>query len=267
MQSVPLLSLLAAAVLTGSAVSAPAELLWPMPVASSCTGAPLPLGRQFSIAASSAVTPLLQRTIDRYIALIPVGPAAPATGGLDVLLVGVTGAGDGDPALSKDTDYSYVITVTAVNGTAGPMASYTRPPGSTTIHHRATITAGSVYGVMAGLESFSQLAGQAATLPCSRVSLTDRPAFRHRGLMLDTGRRHFPVALLKIILEGEGPRGSPLGDSDIQSPPSRVRPLLRCCFGVPHVTHPSPPAPAPPPPSTTGKLPRIWPTQEWPRPS
>ena len=34
------------------------------------------------------------------------------------------------------------------------------------------------------------------------MTITDSPTFRHRGLMLDAGRRHFPVPLVKTILDG-----------------------------------------------------------------
>ena len=37
---------------------------------------------------------------------------------------------------------------------------------------------------------------------CSRLTISDAPAYRHRGVMLDTGRRHFPVPLVKSIVDG-----------------------------------------------------------------
>eukprot|EP00935_MAST-01C_sp_MAST-1C-sp1_P000196 g196.t1 len=75
----------------------------------------------------------------------------------------------------------------------------------------ATLNAESVYGALRGLETFSQLVqiagGDSPSIfgiaECPRV-VRDRPRFVHRGLMLDTGRRFFPKAMLLQIIEAMG---------------------------------------------------------------
>ena len=64
-----------------------------------------------------------------------------------------------------------------------------------------TIQAVSVFGAMCGMETFSQLVvgGQ---LGVSYAVITDKPQYRHRGLLVDSGRRFAPVAMLENIMDG-----------------------------------------------------------------
>eukprot|EP00656_Telonema_subtile_P057455 TRINITY_DN9455_c0_g1_i2.p1 TRINITY_DN9455_c0_g1~~TRINITY_DN9455_c0_g1_i2.p1 ORF type:complete len:322 (-),score=94.50 TRINITY_DN9455_c0_g1_i2:142-1107(-) len=59
-----------------------------------------------------------------------------------------------------------------------------------------------VYGAMYGMESFSQLVSE--RLLSEEVAVQDAPGFRHRGLMVDTGRRFLPIPLLRSIIDGLG---------------------------------------------------------------
>merc|ERR1712048_888486 len=62
------------------------------------------------------------------------------------------------------------------------------------------IEADTVFGAMYGMESLYQLAAN-GTLPHSDMKISDFPDFVHRGMMIDTGRRFFPVSLVKNIID------------------------------------------------------------------
>jgi hexosaminidase len=80
--------------------------------------------------------------------------------------------------LTVDTDYSYSVNVSSAA--------------------TATITATSCYGALYGLESLSQLSFKGML---QAVAIEDKPMYRYRGLMLDTGRRFHPVYLVKSMLD------------------------------------------------------------------
>jgi hexosaminidase len=87
-----------------------------------------------------------------------------------------------DDVLSLETDYSYALTIDASKSV------------------QVTIVAATVYGVRYGLETFLQLFnGQC--LRYSNLRIKDRPDYRHRGFMLDTGRRFVPKTLLLNFLD------------------------------------------------------------------
>ncbi|KAI9597573.1 glycoside hydrolase family 20 protein [Syncephalis fuscata] len=86
-----------------------------------------------------------------------------------------------DTQLDDKTDESYTISVSDAGVT--------------------TITANTVYGAMHGLESFTQLVRRMGKdgnneryLPGVPLNIEDRPAFAHRGVLLDTARTYFPVS-------------------------------------------------------------------------
>jgi len=88
---------------------------------------------------------------------------------------------DANETLGQGTDYSYTITVSG---------------------GKVSATAASPYGVAYALETLSQFLDAAATLRCTELSVEDAPAYIHRGIMIDTGRRFYPVALVKQTIEG-----------------------------------------------------------------
>ena len=65
-----------------------------------------------------------------------------------------------------------------------------------------TLTASSLSGVIYGLETLSQMAFHDGALPSSRGSIRDEPKYRHRGLLVDSGRRFWPLELLKQTVDG-----------------------------------------------------------------
>jgi hexosaminidase len=71
----------------------------------------------------------------------------------------------------------------------------------------ATLRAPTLTGALRGLETFSQLVGLNAAsaqygIAAAPLSIRDAPAYPHRGLMLDSGRRFIPVAAVKMLLSG-----------------------------------------------------------------
>ncbi|RKP35360.1 glycoside hydrolase superfamily [Dimargaris cristalligena] len=70
---------------------------------------------------------------------------------------------------------------------------------------KATIKAKSVWGALRGMETLSQLVyttrAGALVIGSLPVDITDKPAYAHRGLMLDTSRNFFPVADIKRTLD------------------------------------------------------------------
>jgi len=83
-------------------------------------------------------------------------------------------------SLRVDTSYWYILEVS--NG-------------------QASIEAMTPYGALYGMETFSQLITD-GILVNNIVNIEDEPRYVHRGLMLDTGRRYFPLELLYNILDG-----------------------------------------------------------------
>ncbi|XP_050421396.1 chitooligosaccharidolytic beta-N-acetylglucosaminidase-like isoform X2 [Adelges cooleyi] len=73
------------------------------------------------------------------------------------------------------------------------------------------ITAQTVYGARHGLETLRQLIATYGTLEygknlvmASDVSISDQPAYAHRGFMLDTARHYFPISAIKRTIDGMG---------------------------------------------------------------
>ena len=55
---------------------------------------------------------------------------------------------------------------------------------------------------MYALETFVNLLSFAGTLP-GCFELDDGPAYAHRGVLLDVGRRFYPVDLMHAVLDGK----------------------------------------------------------------
>lgn len=144
----------------------------------------LALAPEFAFAPDSScasASPRLGRGLVRYssIAQRVVGPAASV--GASVLSGATVCVEDADETLSATTDYSYDILIT---------------PGSA-----PALRARSVYGALYAMESFVQLFTPGGVLDASRVELHDAPAYSWRGLMIDSGRRFFPVPVVQNLLD------------------------------------------------------------------
>ena len=70
----------------------------------------------------------------------------------------------------------------------------------------ATLRAPTLWGALRGLETFSQLVGlnpqQQYGIASAPLLVTDAPAYSHRGLMIDSGRRFIPVAAVQMLIDG-----------------------------------------------------------------
>lgn len=65
-----------------------------------------------------------------------------------------------------------------------------------------TITASKVWGLIRGLETFSQLIyyyNNTDKLAINITTIKDQPRFAHRGVLLDTSRHFMPIPLLKKV--------------------------------------------------------------------
>ncbi|XP_058447014.1 beta-hexosaminidase subunit beta-like [Malaya genurostris] len=70
---------------------------------------------------------------------------------------------------------------------------------------QASIESHSIWGILRGLESFSQmvvLSDDGSALRINATTIFDRPRFSHRGLLVDTSRHFIAVCTLIKILDG-----------------------------------------------------------------
>lgn len=74
-----------------------------------------------------------------------------------------------------------------------------------TIDDHPLLIAKSIWGILRGLETFSQLlvhSGVNETLLINKTSIVDLPRFPHRGLLVDTARHFISIPILQKILTG-----------------------------------------------------------------
>jgi hexosaminidase len=136
--------------------------------------------------AGATVDPRLDRALGRFAARlarqtgIPGARAAAEGAAPATLKVTVGRAATGFPPI--DMDESYALTVT--------------PEG-------VTLTAPETWGALHGLETLLDLVEPAlGGLSLPVVTVEDRPRFRWRGLLIDSGRHFIPVDVLKRNLDG-----------------------------------------------------------------
>ena len=92
-----------------------------------------------------------------------------------------------DVTLSNSTNYSYALSL-----------NKSVSSGTTLV-----ATAATPFGVAYALETLAQLlASDDGQIGCGELVIRDAPAFVHRGLMIDTGRRFYPVPLVKSLVDG-----------------------------------------------------------------
>ncbi|XP_063239322.1 beta-hexosaminidase subunit alpha-like [Bacillus rossius redtenbacheri] len=69
----------------------------------------------------------------------------------------------------------------------------------------AALSSSTIWGILRGLETFSQLlyiGGNGTELIVNSTRVIDEPRFTHRGLMLDTSRHFLPTATIRTVLDG-----------------------------------------------------------------
>ena len=102
---------------------------------------------------------------------------------LTVVAGKITGSGDVATELGPETDESYSIAVT------------TDPP-------TATVTAATAFGLRHGLETLGQLVVTPQGTIQAPITISDRPQYAYRGLMIDTGRHFLSVETIKRAIDG-----------------------------------------------------------------
>jgi hexosaminidase len=186
----PVLLLLAAAASLSAHTAAAADPAfppgpWPLPQTASCTGTCTSTVCTFRASTvllatgPGGATDIAVAALLRYKPLLARGPPNPGNGFTKVTVVVLTA----DVKLGAATDFSYTLSVAAGSG-------------------EVTATAATPFGVAYALETLSQFVDGAGTLQCAALSVTDAPEFVHRGLMIDTGRRFYPMDFVKSIIDG-----------------------------------------------------------------
>ena len=165
------------------------DRIWPAPLTASGTGPPAALSPRFQILTSST-SPTVEAAIARYSRWIlppargrerggpvAVAVAEPASVAVASLTIEVLNASE---HLGWWTNASYTL---ALDGAA------------------AVAVCGSPYSAAYALETFAQLVGADGALPHASLRVVDAPQYRHRGLLVDVGRRFYPLALLHDIID------------------------------------------------------------------
>ncbi len=159
--------------------------LLPLPATLEWRAGGLPLDSTFTVGLSGVHDPRLERAVDRAIARLEhrAGRALPrraADPAVARLVIEVAAAGE--PVQTPREDESYSLTIGA---------------GS------ARLLAATTVGALRGLETLQQLVvGRADGFALPGVRIEDRPRFRWRGLLLDTGRHFMPPAVVRRTLDG-----------------------------------------------------------------
>jgi hypothetical protein len=164
------------------------NLIWPPPAASAFG---IASAAQYSglVFAGQPVTPLMAAAFNRYAKILQLPPndrtnsSAPGPT-LQVNFIVL------DPAivdLGINTSYSYNISFDAKSSPSVRVVSDTS------------------FGAMYALETLSQLievqTADQISICSSAFTINDSPSFKWRGILIDTGRRFFPKALLEQILD------------------------------------------------------------------
>ena len=171
-----------------------ADNLWPLPESVQCTAGGLPLVAGFKVRTSSpsAVAIAAAQRYTEFFAPAPLSLDVPThgTGAGTRTLSGVAlVVSNASEALGVETQYGFNLALTSTGS-------------------ELTATVSSPYAAVSALETIGQLLSGCtarfgcSTFNCTELALSDAPMFRHRGLMIDAGRRHYPLPLVKDLLEG-----------------------------------------------------------------
>eukprot|EP00898_Chlorokybus_atmophyticus_P007913 jgi/Chlat1/8122/Chrsp75S07573 len=164
--------------------------VWPMPKRCSCGTSSIAIAPNFQFTHPAFPSPFLQAAIQRYAGLMfdatPLGLTATVIKSVPSLQQLRLSINSHNETLTLGTDESYTLNI-GVNGSAA-------------------LRAKTVYGLLRGLETFSQLVSYdydrkgyyVSSLP---IEIEDAPRFVHRGLLIDTARHYLPKAAIKKILD------------------------------------------------------------------
>jgi hexosaminidase len=160
--------------------------VWPLPLQLNCTPAVSSAASKLlastvtvKLTGAGASSPVAVQAAARYQLLLR--KAGSAAGPVTLIMVEVEEANE---TLGQDTNYSYSLHYAAAAGTT------------------VSSSVASPFGLGYACETLLQLASPKAQLDCGGgFAVLDRPAYKHRGLLLDTGRRFFPLALLESTID------------------------------------------------------------------
>ena len=159
--------------------------VWPLPLQLECIAnlstatALLSASATVKLTGLGAASPVAVQSAARYQLLLRA--AGSATGSVTEVTVDVETA---TSTLGQSTNYSYSLKHVAEEPRA------------------IAATASSPFGVGYAMETLLQLASAKAQLDCSGgFTVLDTPMYEHRGLLLDTGRRFFPLKLLESTID------------------------------------------------------------------
>ena len=194
--------------------SAEHSAVWPPPAFMQLSGPSVPLSPSFFVDTSTYTSARLRAAADRTEAHVaslrlraaPAGGAPPSSSTTQLVSVNVF-VGDGGASQagfpSLRSDYSHSLTCSSSAADAAGTADHDNNT------HLCTVHAESIYGAMAALETLKQLllCDEVSTssggtcgvsLLHSDISVKDAPVYAWRGLMIDSGRRFFPVPLVHL---------------------------------------------------------------------
>ena len=150
--------------------------IWPPPRSFTASGPQLALSPDITIHHSFASS-RLERIKARYLPLLTAAAVTTSAPSLHAIHLNVTGFNE---RLDDRTCYDYSLHVS---------------------DGAARIESCSIFGAAYALEGLVQLAGRDGMLPHSAITIHDAPQYGWRGLMIDSGRRFFPVPLVKNLLD------------------------------------------------------------------
>lgn len=176
----------------------PTALLWPLPVSATCAPGIRQLGADFTVRTTSTSS-VVTHAAHRYTKLFAPHSGRPVSGPNSASVL------QGQVKRSVSGVLLIVLNSSEILDTS-TLYDYTLNLSTTDTEITATVA--SPYAAVAALETIAQLlSGCTGTSGCSHLSchaltLVDSPTFKHRALMIDSGRRHYPPALVESLLDG-----------------------------------------------------------------
>eukprot|EP00911_Craspedida_sp_UC1_P002689 UC1_evm1s1975 len=198
-----------------SATSAISSPVWPPPQSMQQNGPPRALSPDFRVKSVGRKSMRLSAAISRHIQLVKELQRQKLQQLQQQQQQHTHGRGDEQTELRVQPIDTLVIQLASTDETLHVGTVYNYTLRYNTSSSTAMVTAHGVYGAMYALETFSQLllVNDTAARPsngdgddmlrlvASAVEIIDGPQYAWRGLMIDSGRRFFPVDLVKNLID------------------------------------------------------------------
>eukprot|EP01039_Chlorochromonas_danica_P008954 gene8954-9878_t len=157
--------------------------LWPLPWSVTSGDKKITLDGQFSFTLKTTLSSntILDSAMERYLQLIAVPKTA--TGSLKSCVLTVSETSIPQEVIGSDESYDLQVNTDS-----------------------CTIQAATTWGMLRGLETFSQLLsrggdnGSDVLVTSAPVTVTDKARYGHRGLLIDTARHYLPVSEIKRVI-------------------------------------------------------------------